>query len=170
MFSDKVVWLFPFLSLSRTGNLTGWVFRASSPAQPFSPTSANVPSFDLWEENIHTPRTTDYHCMHCRLPIRTVELYNESNQFVYKQTLAAPLVIDGARNYILGITFPPSGATNLNLSFEKDEVDTTERLSYFFDNNGTFFTIIDSTYQDNLHIPLVTPLYGELVLPAHRPF
>ena len=81
--------------------------------------------------------------------------------FVYRQTLVTPLAVRATENYILGIQLPSPGPDNLNLSFQYDEEGATDRLSYFFSSHSNFFTINEVTYRDNLHIPLVSPLYGK---------
>lgn len=163
-FTDRVVWLFPFLTLSLSGNITGWIFRGDTSSQPWIFTSTNVPSFSLWQESAVTPHQIDYDCIHCNTMIQSVQLNDDNNRFVYKQTLATPLVVDAAENYILGITLPSPETNNLNLSFHYDEELTEDRLSYFFNNFADFFTINDITYRDNLHIPLASPLYGKLMI------
>ena len=162
-FNDRVVWLFPFLPLSLSGTVTGWVFRGEPHSQLSSLTSDNVPYFQLWQEFLLTPNTTDYQCVHCEsAAIQSVELYDDGNLYVYKQTLNTPLLVDAAEKYILGIHLPAPSPNNLNLSFQYDEIAVNDRLSFFFSNQATFYTINDFTYRDNLYVPLVNPLYGEL--------
>ena len=157
----RETWLFPFLTFSRSGNVTGWVYRVQPPTQPWTFSPGSVPSFDLWQEGAFTPSQIDYFCIHCNALIQSVELNSEENVFVYRQTLVTPLAVRGAENYILGIQLPSPGPNNINLSFQYDEEGATDRLSYFFSSHSNFFTINEVTYRDNLHIPLVSPLYGK---------
>ena len=161
-FSDvRVMWLFPSLPLSRSGNISGWVFRVDPPLQPWTAVSQSVPSFDLWQENTNTPNILDYHCEFCNVPIAAVEVNNENYPSVYKQTLTTPILIDATQNYILGIRLPSPEDTNLHLSFQY-VTNTTDDVSFFFNTPTLFVTIGDTTYKDNKHVPLVSPLYGEL--------
>ena len=158
--SNIRVWLFPSLPLSRSGNITGWVFRVDPPLQPWTIVSQNTPSFDLWQEEADTP-SLDYHCEVCNVPISAVEVDNERYPSVYKQTLSTPLLVDAAQQFILGIRLPSPEDTNLNLSFQC-VMNTTEEVSYFFNTPTTFVTIRETTYKDNERVPLVSPLYGKL--------
>ena len=158
-FSDRTVWLFPFLRITRTGNITGWVFRVDPPPpQNWTWTTDNSPSFELWQENAATPSQEDYVCVSCTTLIRTIES-NVDNPNVYSQLLTTPLSVTAAQGYILGIRLPRQAANNLNLTFLMT-TDITNKRSYFTDFNTTFLTITDRTYEDNQHIPLVRPLYG----------
>ena len=167
--NQRVLWLFPFLNFTGSRSIiTGWAFRAEPSSQTVaSTTPENVPLFQLWEERTATPGTLDYRCI--RNCIRTSEIESVEANFmgsssVYKQTLGPPLVISPNDNYILGILLPPSDENHLNLAFQNDEMQSADRLSYFFRSRATFVTIRDETYKDNLHVPLVTPLFGELVI------
>ena len=158
---NRVVWLFPSLPLSRSGNITGWVFRADPPLQPWTTVSQNVPTFDLWQEVVVTPDAPSYNCEICNVPIAAVEA-DENYPSVYKQTLSTPLLVDATQQYILGIQLPLPEDTNLNLSFQY-VMNATEEVSYFLKTPTTFATIRDNTTcRDNAHVPLVSPLYGKL--------
>lgn len=160
-FSDHTVWLFPFLCISRTGNITGWVFRVDPlPPQGWTWTTDNSPSFELWQENAATPNQEDYSCVSCSTLIRTIEP-NVDNPNVYSQLLTSPLSVAAAQGYILGVRLPRQAANNLNLTFLETNDITNER-SYYTNLNTNFLTITEGIYRDNSHIPLVSPLYGKL--------
>ena len=164
MFADsfndgRLLWLFPFLSFSQSRNITGWVFRVKPAGPAWSPGAGNMPSFELWQESSATV-ALDYACVHCTdIVIKSTEPYVEGSNFVYKQVLETPLVVTASSQYILGIRLPPAGPENLQMAFQR--METVDRLSYFFTSNTTFVNIRNVTYQDNRHIPLVSPLYGK---------
>lgn len=160
-FSDRTVWLFPFLDITRSGNITGWVFRVDPPPpQDWTWNTSNSPSFELWRESADTPSQEDYSCVSCSTLIGTMEP-NVDNPNVYRQLLTSPLSVTAAQGYILGVRLPRQAVNNLNLTFLMTTGITDER-SYYTELNTTFFTISGETYVDNSHIPLVRPLYGEL--------
>ena len=163
-FTDqRVLWLFPYLNFSESRTITGWAFRAQPSNPTRSPASPNMPVFQLWQEPTHTPDTLDYWCINCSNADvgSTVEPNFMDTNSVYKQTLATPLVVTPNNHYLLGILLPSRQESHLNLAFQNNENESAGRLSYFFDTYTAFVSIRNETYRDNLHIPLVTPLYGK---------
>ena len=169
MFADsfndgRILWLFPFLAFSRTNNITGWAFRVKPPSQQWRPTPENMPSFELWQESLATP-ALDYRCINCSVVVQSTEQYFEDSNSVYRQVLETPLVVAAEEQYILGIKIPPPGPENLHLAFQR--LETPDRLSYFVGLDTSFINIRPQTYQDNLHVPLVSPIYGRCFITVH---
>ena len=84
-FTDRPVWLFPFLPLSRRENITGWVFRAGSSLQSMDLSSENVPSFELWQENMDTSQQDYIFVMS-----GSIQAVDGDIPSVYEQTLTLP--------------------------------------------------------------------------------
>ena len=129
-------------------------------------TTENMPLFQLWQEMTATPGTLDYRCIeNCIQTDDLVESVQENftgSSSVYKQTLGSPLEVSPSKHFILGVLLPSSEGNHLNLAFQNDEMQSADRRSYFFSSMTRFVAIREETYEDNLHIPLVTPLYGKL--------
>ena len=164
---QRVLWLFPYLNFSQSRTITGWAFRAQPSNPTRSPASPNIPVFQLWQEPTFTPNDLDYRCINCSNT--DVESAPEPNfmdtNSVYKQTLGSPLVVTPNNHYLLGILLPSPQENHLNLAFQNNENESAGRLSYFFDTYTALVSIKNETYRDNLHIPLVTPLYGKIAIP-----
>ena len=165
-FTDqRVLWLFPYLNFSQSRTITGWAFRAQPSNPTRSPASPNRPVFQLWQEMAAT-NVLDYRCINCsNADVGQVEPNFMETNSVYKQTLESPLVVTPNNHYILGILLPSPQENHLNLAFQNNENESAGRLSYFFDTDTAFVVIRNETYRDNLHIPLVTPLYGKIAIP-----
>ena len=163
-FTDRPVWLFPFLPLSRRGNITGWVFRADSSLQSMDLSSENVPSFELWRESMHTSQQDYIFVMS-----GSVQAVDGDIPSVYEQTLTTPLLVSTAEHYILGIRLPLPENASLYLSFQKTK-EGTDRLSYYSNAPTLKFmsTTNPATYRDNIHVPLVSPLYGKLEISSQE--
>lgn len=166
-FTDqRVLWLFPYLNFSQSRTITGWAFRAQPSNPTRNPASPNMPVFQLWQERTDTPDTLDYHCINCsNADVGPVEQNFTDTNLVYKQTLGSPLVVTPNNHYLLGILLPSRQEDHLNLAFQNNENESAGRLSYFFNAYTALVSIKNETYRDNLHIPLVTPLYGKIAIP-----
>ena len=166
LFQDqRVLWIFPFLNFTQSRSITGWAFRAQSSQDISRMTTENMPLFQLWQETTATD-TLDYRCIkNCNQTDGLVESVQENftgSSSVYKQTLGSPLEVSPSEYFILGVLLPSSEGNHLNLAFQNDEMKSADRRSYFFSSMTRFVAIREETYRDNLHIPLVTPLYGKL--------
>ncbi|CAI7999056.1 Ephrin type-A receptor 3 [Geodia barretti] len=161
---QRVLWLFPFLNFTQSRSITGWAFRAQSSQAISRMTTENMPLFQLWQETTATD-TLDYRCIkNCNQTDGLVESVQEiftGSSSVYKQTLVTPLEVSPSEHFILGVLLPSSEGNHLNLAFQNDEMKSADRRSYFFSSMTRFVAIREETYRDNLHIPLVTPLYDE---------
>ena len=164
-FTDRPVWLFPFLPLSWRGNITGWVFRAGSSLQSMDLSSENVPSFELWQESTHTSQQGDYNFVMSG----SIQAVDGDIPSVYEQTLTTPLLVSTAEHYILGIRLPLPENASLYLSFQQTK-KSTDRLSYY--SNAPTLKFMNTTnptiYGDNIHVPLVSPLYGKLEISSQE--
>ena len=88
---------------------------------------------------------------------------------VYEQTLTTPLLVNAAERYILGIRLPLPENASLYLSFQQTKKGT-DRLSYYSNAPTLKFmsTTSTTTNRDNIHFPLVSPLYGKLEISSQE--
>ena len=160
---SRLLWLFPFLPLSRSGNITGWVFRVELPLHA-TWNSSSVPLFELWRENKFTPQVVDYDFINGSI-VRSVQLRDMGNPSVYEQTLTSPLQVGAQDGYILGIRLPIPGASSLNMTFHHRTVDQSDRPQSYYSSeyeNNFIDTTKGDVYRDDTHVPLVSPVFGKL--------